>query len=342
MNLHLPSLILTFLITVICGLLALDSFTNTEKVKALIGISSYSLVIPALLIQLVARLRKKVFIVPIFARLAFRFVLPTVALVTFFLTLLDWSLPINFVYSITKLHQEQLGLVSLYLLLTSLINQSDAWWKNYQSRFIQLLPYAFFVCALLVRMWPWNIFFELVKEDKIIEQLQATVLFGGFVVGSYLAFQAYKKHQLRLVAVMVMASLALGLVSFEEISWGQRLIGFSTPAEISEHNLQNETTIHNLDGIHQQVNFLYVAIGLGGIFGRSILSNRLLKKKKQARLAQNKQYFGYFIFPLLYYSSSFVLPEGMFREWSEVMELYLYSGMTLLILERGYLELKKS
>lgn len=40
-------------------------------------------------------------------------------------------------------------------------------------------------------------------------------------------------------------SLACFYVAMEEISWGQRLIGFSSPEYFKANNLQNETNIHN-------------------------------------------------------------------------------------------------
>lgn len=45
--------------------------------------------------------------------------------------------------------------------------------------------------------------------------------------------------------------LLLALIFFlcfgEEISWGQRIVGFSSPDYFAEHNLQGEFNIHNLD-----------------------------------------------------------------------------------------------
>lgn len=52
----------------------------------------------------------------------------------------------------------------------------------------------------------------------------------------------------------------LALVSFfvagEEISWGQRLIGLTTPEGLAQVNVQNEFNLHNIDGFHQNVRAL--------------------------------------------------------------------------------------
>lgn len=44
----------------------------------------------------------------------------------------------------------------------------------------------------------------------------------------------------------VFLSLALFYVVMEEISWGQRIIGFETPELLMQHNIQHEANIHNL------------------------------------------------------------------------------------------------
>jgi hypothetical protein len=55
---------------------------------------------------------------------------------------------------------------------------------------------------------------------------------------------------------------------FEEISWGQRLLGFSTPEGLREVNLQRETNIHNIGSestvvwIHIIQAFLFAILGI--------------------------------------------------------------------------------
>lgn len=44
----------------------------------------------------------------------------------------------------------------------------------------------------------------------------------------------------------VLLSMALFYVVMEEISWGQRILGFDTPAFFLRHNLQQEANLHNL------------------------------------------------------------------------------------------------
>ena len=78
------------------------------------------------------------------------------------------------------------------------------------------------------------------KEDSLFEWI--TAIF--FLFASILCFLAFKRNKNIFV-------LGLAMIFFigmgEEISWGQRIIGFTTPAEIKMVNVQKETNIHNLE-----------------------------------------------------------------------------------------------
>ncbi len=52
------------------------------------------------------------------------------------------------------------------------------------------------------------------------------------------------------------------VVGGEEISWGQRIIGMQTPDALKELNVQKETNLHNIDGIHQHIRAIGVLVVL--------------------------------------------------------------------------------
>ena len=47
-------------------------------------------------------------------------------------------------------------------------------------------------------------------------------------------------------------SVALFILSMEEMSWGQMIFNWGTPGTFNEHNVQHETNIHNLSLLHSQ------------------------------------------------------------------------------------------
>ena len=71
----------------------------------------------------------------------------------------------------------------------------------------------------------------------------------------------------------VVLALACGYVVLEEISWGQRIFGFSTPEFLQSRNLQGEANLHNLfTGPHKTFlkDIISIAVALG-LFGYGLL-----------------------------------------------------------------------
>lgn len=88
-----------------------------------------------------------------------------------------------------------------------------------------------------------------IVEDGPIEYLGALALFTGAV----LAALTFRRRRAAGASRWLLASLAgLALVLFaaggEEISWGQRILGISTPEAIARVNVQGEINLHNLYG----------------------------------------------------------------------------------------------
>lgn len=90
-------------------------------------------------------------------------------------------------------------------------------------------------------------------EDSWIENISAL----AFLLASILFFVSFWKSNgsgLNLGFLKTKRNwifLAIGLMFFvafgEEISWGQRIFGWSTPEALAEVNYQQETNLHNLD-----------------------------------------------------------------------------------------------
>lgn len=77
-------------------------------------------------------------------------------------------------------------------------------------------------------------------EDLVGEWIQFWSLFAAFVLSAKLALGP---GRFRLIFGML--TLSCLYVAMEEISWGQRLFGFASPAFFKAHNLQGETNLHN-------------------------------------------------------------------------------------------------
>jgi hypothetical protein len=92
-------------------------------------------------------------------------------------------------------------------------------------------------------------------EDGAVESLQALL----FLVAGVLFIAA---AVWRSASKVWCSLLGLGciLVAGEEISWGQRILGVGTPESLAEVNVQGETNLHNLEGVHGMVRGVAVLV----------------------------------------------------------------------------------
>lgn len=87
-----------------------------------------------------------------------------------------------------------------------------------------------------------NLYPELYSEDHLLENLTAIFFF----LASMLLFVKFFRPGIYYRWWLLLAALMFFVVAMEEISWGQRIFGWSTPASLSAHNYQNETNLHNV------------------------------------------------------------------------------------------------
>lgn len=136
----------------------------------------------------------------------------------------------------------------------------------------------------LVVLILWQIYFPdsmdwWAKEDGPFEY--ATVLFYG--VSSLIFWRMARRGNFPLNStrrfgqiILITGALGCFFIMGEEISWGQRIIGWDTPESWAEMNYQQETTLHNLDWVYTNLtssetgifranffNLLFVGMGLG-------------------------------------------------------------------------------
>ena len=109
------------------------------------------------------------------------------------------------------------------------------------------------VAAVLVLRLDREIADAWVAEDGPVESFGAACLGVGAVL-ALLAFLrsrgevgGVRVHPFKRLAYLGLAVLLFGAFG-EELSWGQRILGWGTPAVVLEHNAQGETNVHNLFG----------------------------------------------------------------------------------------------
>ena len=108
-----------------------------------------------------------------------------------------------------------------------------------------LLIIAPVVCVWLAKVYAPDLYYQMVQEDSAIEW----GTFWAFLLASGLAWVGavrQRKNDATLPWCFIGICLFCLLVAMEEISWGQRLLGYRPPSYFLEHNFQQEFNVHNI------------------------------------------------------------------------------------------------
>ncbi len=136
-----------------------------------------------------------------------------------------------------------------------------------------LVVTALVLCAGAIALWFWTPGFGFaLMEDAPVEWLEFYCL-----VGAGLAFfEASRRSIAQKSKALVFAGLGLLclFVAGEEVSWGQRILGFTPPGYFAYHNVQREVTIHNLQAWWMRPSTAALAFMLG--YGILLPAMRLL------------------------------------------------------------------
>ena len=96
---------------------------------------------------------------------------------------------------------------------------------------------------LAIALLPEDATYAWTDEDGPVESASALFWLAAAIAAAFSASRAGRNGALLIAAF----SLGCFVLFGEEISWGQRLIGFETPEAIREINYQDEVNLHNLD-----------------------------------------------------------------------------------------------
>ncbi len=110
--------------------------------------------------------------------------------------------------------------------------------------FVLILAYIIFSLILLYNK---SLYTEISYEDRFVEYLGALFLLVAGFVFCLTAYNQLKKRCWLLGSIIMFIGVVFIIAAFEEISWGQRLIGFDTPEQLEVINDQDEFNFHNID-----------------------------------------------------------------------------------------------
>jgi len=122
---------------------------------------------------------------------------------------------------------------------------------NWTATLITLLPMLALLFAMINTLFPHLSGFVRMSDDDIFTRPGALVrmMFELVACGVFMSLlpRFVRQKQWLAVALIATLSLVLFVMGMEEISWGQRVFQWQTTAYFSEHNVQGETNLHNLN-----------------------------------------------------------------------------------------------
>lgn len=138
------------------------------------------------------------------------------------------------------------------------------------------------------------------EEDGLMENLTAL----GLLFSSGLQIYAYRLASRinscwKLKTAIALAALVFFILAMEEISWGQRLVGWTTPEVIVEYNYQDETNIHNMfNPVYFYIQLLVTVTLSILILNQKYLRDILTASGLAAIVPSKKYMYLAFVFPL--------------------------------------------
>ncbi len=114
--------------------------------------------------------------------------------------------------------------------------------------------FALWVIGMLYLAWTRPELYEsLVQEDRLVEWWTVFLFLGAGVAFTSVAWRGRRLGDAGVAAFCLAAA-------GEEVSWGQRILGFTPSSTFLEHNAQQEANLHNLVEAFGQPKWTFIAV----------------------------------------------------------------------------------
>lgn len=130
-------------------------------------------------------------------------------------------------------------------------NESHESLPNWVKLLVVLLPTLALLFALVNALFPYIGALVRMSDNDIFTRPGALLrmLFEFIACGVFISLvpRFVRRQQWTAFFFLVVLALVLFVMGMEEISWGQRIFQWQTSTYFSEHNVQGETNLHNLN-----------------------------------------------------------------------------------------------
>ncbi|MEZ5285770.1 MAG: hypothetical protein R2712_13375 [Vicinamibacterales bacterium] len=113
----------------------------------------------------------------------------------------------------------------------------------------------------------------MLQEDRPVEQLTFLFLAAAGGLALRLGLSGRTRTPAWTTAFFCTFGFGLLLVAMEEVSWGQRFLGFDTPPLLDAVNAQGEANLHNIGPLQGRSEWMRLVFGVGGLVGIALGSD---------------------------------------------------------------------
>jgi hypothetical protein len=163
--------------------------------------------------------------------------------------------------------------------------------------------------ALLAARATWRESYAwLLREDSLVEVLSAAFWLTAVLPALIVSIRLLTSRRVLLAALWLALGIVCLLAAGEEVSWGQRIIGFDTPDGLREANEQGEVTVHNL---HSVGSIVRVGMLCAGLYG-SVIAYAVRSRFRDGPWVD-------YLFPPMFLSTPFFLMAAYRIAWAALL-----------------------
>jgi hypothetical protein len=172
-------------------------------------------------------------------------------------------------------------------------------------------------------------YYAFVREDGIAENLQAVCFIAAAVFAGLTARRLLVRRERFLAVMFGVLSLGCFVIGGEEVSWGQRIVGWESSEYFHEENMQEETNIHNDSALKHLVHPIGIAVGIYATL--SCVLNASLRRrgaKRESFFTADWPVAGYFaVFTGIYIIAEYLNPS--LRAWYGGFDVILWQDLEM-------------
>jgi hypothetical protein len=145
-------------------------------------------------------------------------------------------------------------------------NQDSHFWGLTPSTALVIALIPIIVVLAMIATVPFpNLYVWLTAEDSLLEWTQFILVFTASLIFAWSSFLLFQNRQAKVALLFLLVALGTFFVAGEEIAWGQRIFGWSTPEALETINSQHETTLHNISSAHEIFVYGTMLVGFYGV-----------------------------------------------------------------------------